>query len=97
MESVSSEDDFDQLNERFESYSLSADVSESESSSSFSRRRDDRECVSSSLTSSPLAGPESAHNSSFLATLPVMPPVVGGRHVVIPVKKTEKPEAELSG
>lgn len=96
MESVSSEDDFDQLNERFESYSLSADVSESESSSSFSRRRDDRECVSSSLTSSPLAGPESAHNSSFLATLPVMPPVVGGRHVVIPVKKTEKPEAELS-
>ncbi|KAK8642317.1 hypothetical protein V6N13_011665 [Hibiscus sabdariffa] len=43
MGSVSSEECFDQISERFESYSLSADVSESESSSGFSCRRFDQE------------------------------------------------------
>jgi hypothetical protein len=86
MGSVSSEDDFDQLSERFESYSLSADVSESESSSGFF-----------SLTSSPLAGNEVDENSDIPAPVPVMLPVVGGRHVVIPAKKTDNSETELSG
>jgi hypothetical protein len=98
MGSVSSEDDFDQLSERFESYSLSADVSESESSSGFfSRRRYGHECVVSSLTSSPLAGNEVDENSDIPAPVPVMLPVVGGRHVVIPAKKTDNSETELSG
>ncbi|XP_062165545.1 rop guanine nucleotide exchange factor 1-like isoform X2 [Alnus glutinosa] len=97
MGSVSSEDDFDQLSERFESYSLSADVSESESSSGFfSRRRYGHECVVSSLTSSPLAGNEVGENSDIPAPVPVMLPVVGGRHVVIPAKKTDNSETELS-
>ncbi|KAG2692868.1 hypothetical protein I3760_08G072100 [Carya illinoinensis] len=96
MGSVSSEDGFDQLSERFESYSLSADISDSETSSGFSCSRYDRECVSSSLTSSPLAGPEFVDNPGFLEPVPVLLPVVGDRHVVIPAKRTEKPVAELS-
>ncbi|XP_041021541.1 rop guanine nucleotide exchange factor 1-like [Juglans microcarpa x Juglans regia] len=82
MGSVSSEDGFDQLSERFESYSLSADIGDSE--------------TSSSLTSSPLAGPDFVDNPGFPAPVPVLLPVVGGRHVVIPAKRTEKPVAELS-
>ncbi|XWS24563.1 hypothetical protein CRYUN_Cryun28dG0113400 [Craigia yunnanensis] len=96
MGSVSSEEGFDQISERFESYSLSADVSESESSSGFCCRRFDPEGGSSSLTSSPLAGPEFVDCSSFTARVPVMLPVAGGRHVVIPSKKTELPEADMS-
>ncbi|KAJ4951878.1 hypothetical protein NE237_028710 [Protea cynaroides] len=56
MSNVSSEDGFDQQSERFGSYSLSADVSESESSSCLSCRRYNAEGASSSLASSPLAG-----------------------------------------
>lgn len=96
MGSLSSEDEIDQLSERFESYSLSADVSEceyeSESSSCFSYRRYDHECGSTSLTSSSLAGPESAENS----WLPAPMQVIGSRHVVIPETKMEKTETELS-
>ncbi|XWS14406.1 hypothetical protein CRYUN_Cryun35bG0006500 [Craigia yunnanensis] len=96
MGSVSSEEGFDQISERFESYSLSADVSESESSSGFCCRRFDQESGSSSLTSSRLVGPEFVDGSSFTARVPVMLPVVGGRHVVIPSKKAKLPEADMS-
>ncbi|GLT99905.1 hypothetical protein SLE2022_173090 [Rubroshorea leprosula] len=97
MGSFSSEDGFDdQLSERLESYSFSADVSESESSSGFSRRHFEQEVGSSSLTSSSLAEPEFIEGSSFTAPVPVMLPVVGGRHVFFPVKEKEVPETELS-
>ncbi|CAK7346081.1 unnamed protein product [Dovyalis caffra] len=99
MGSVSSEDWLDQVSERFEfdSYSLSADVSESESdtsSSSFSCRRNDLQgCASSSFVSST---PEFAGNSVSPAPFPVMLPVVGGRHVATPEEKEEKPDTDLS-
>ncbi|GMI91372.1 ROP (rho of plants) guanine nucleotide exchange factor 1 [Hibiscus trionum] len=92
MGSVSSEECFDQVSERFESYSLSADVSESESSGGFSCRRFDRG-GSSSLASS---GSEFVDVSSFSTGVPVMLPVVGGRHVVIPSTKAEVPEADVT-
>lgn len=81
MGSVSSE-------EGFESYSLSADVSESESSGTtgFSCRRfeiDQKAGSTNSLTSSPLVVPDLVDGSSFTKQVPVMSPVVGGRHVVI--------------
>lgn len=95
MESLSSEDDFEPLSERPESYSLSADVSESESSSGFfPRRRYGHECLSSSLTSSPLAKTECDDNSGFRA--PVTLPVVCGRRLVIRAKHAEEREMELS-
>ncbi|GMY28149.1 rop guanine nucleotide exchange factor 1-like [Fagus crenata] len=86
MASVSSEDELDRLSERFESYSLSADVSESESSGRY-----DHECDSETpFTSSPQSGPE---NSAFPVTLPG----IGGRHVVIQAEeRTEEPERELT-
>ncbi|KAH7844187.1 hypothetical protein Vadar_025277 [Vaccinium darrowii] len=62
MGSVSSEDDFDPNSERFESYNLSADVSESESTGAFSY---DPQPGSSSLTSSSFAGPDSSENLDF--------------------------------
>ncbi|XP_021641361.1 rop guanine nucleotide exchange factor 1 isoform X2 [Hevea brasiliensis] len=99
MGSVSSEDELDQLSERFEfdSYSLSADVSESESSSSFSCRRYDHQGTSTSFPSSPLAGPQFRDGYISLPPLPIMlPPVVGGRHVTFPTDKAEKPENDLS-
>ncbi|KAB2029861.1 hypothetical protein ERO13_D05G184700v2 [Gossypium hirsutum] len=95
MGSISSEESFDQISEQLESYNLSADVSESESSSGFSCRRFDRG-GSSSLTSSPPAGSELVDGASFKERLPVMLPVVGGRHVVIPTTKAEVSEAEMS-
>ncbi|KAK2660828.1 hypothetical protein Ddye_007361 [Dipteronia dyeriana] len=99
MESVSSEEDFDEMSERFDSYSLSADVSESESSTggSFSCRRfDERERISISLTSSPLVGPYFDNNSGCSEPVPIMLPVVGGRHVVVPLKTAEVPDTDLS-
>ncbi|KAL5845400.1 hypothetical protein ACOSQ4_011358 [Xanthoceras sorbifolium] len=99
MESVSSEDEFDEMSERFESYSMSADVSESESSTggSFSCRRfDERQRISISLTSSPLLGPESADNSGCSESVPIMLPVVGGRHVAVPLKTTEVRDTDSS-
>ncbi|XP_010266943.1 PREDICTED: rop guanine nucleotide exchange factor 1-like [Nelumbo nucifera] len=96
MGSVSeSEDGFDQQSERFGSYSLSADVSESESSSSFSCRRYDAEGASSSLSSSPLPARLLAGNSPFPAPH-LMLPVIGGRDVVVWEEKPEKREADLS-
>ncbi|CAL5349478.1 hypothetical protein CsSME_00036379 [Camellia sinensis var. sinensis] len=82
MGSVSSDDDSDHHSERFESYSLSADVSESESSSTFSY---DPQAASSS----PLAVPP-----NFPA--PLHFPVVGGRHVIIPAEKSVSARTDLS-
>ncbi|XP_044489929.1 rop guanine nucleotide exchange factor 1-like isoform X2 [Mangifera indica] len=94
MGSVTSDDEAsDQQSERCGSYSLSADVSESESCStnSFSCRRFDAEGGSSSLTSSPrpVAG-------GFGFPIPVMVPVIGGKDVVVWDEKPEKPDTELS-
>ncbi|XVE67221.1 hypothetical protein DITRI_Ditri08aG0142700 [Diplodiscus trichospermus] len=93
MGSVSSDDGSDQQSERCGSYSLSADVSESESCSSFSCRRFDGEGCSSSMTSSPrllTAG-------GFGFRVPVMLPVIGGKDVVIwDDEKPEKRDADLS-
>ncbi|KAI8549013.1 hypothetical protein RHMOL_Rhmol07G0318300 [Rhododendron molle] len=91
MGSVSSEDDFDPNSKRFESYSLSADVSESESSSALSY---DNQPGSSSLTSSSFAGPNSSGNLDFPVQITL--PVFGGRHVIIPSDKPEKPPAATS-
>ncbi|THF95978.1 hypothetical protein TEA_009381 [Camellia sinensis var. sinensis] len=82
MGSVSSDDDSDHHSERLESYSLSADVSESESSSTFSY---DPQAASSS----PLAVPP-----NFPA--PLHFPVVGGRHVIIPAEKSVSARTDLS-
>ncbi|KAB2091850.1 hypothetical protein ES319_A03G223000v1 [Gossypium barbadense] len=92
MASVYSDDDgSDQQSERCGSYSLSADVSESESCSSFSCRRFDGEGCSSSMTSSPRL---MAAGGGFGFQLPV----IGGKDVVIwDDEKTEKRDADLSG
>lgn len=89
MASVSSEDCSD---DRCGSYSLSADVSESESSSSFSGRRFDAYSLSAE---SPLGRRGFAGNSSFPA--PVMFPVVGGKDVVVWEDRTQKSQADPSG
>ncbi|KAL5557783.1 hypothetical protein UlMin_033994 [Ulmus minor] len=86
----------DESSERCESYSVSADVSECESSSSFSRRHYDNEVgASTSFTSSPPAGPSFAENYVIPASMGAQLPLIGGRHGVIPPSKTEKPETEL--
>ncbi|KAJ6736466.1 ROP GUANINE NUCLEOTIDE EXCHANGE FACTOR 1-LIKE [Salix viminalis] len=100
MGSVSSEDWLNQVSERFEldSYSLSADVSESESdtsSSSFSCRPHYlKDGASTSFTSST---PDFAGNSVSPLPLPVIQPVVCGRHVAAtPEEKEDKPGTDLS-
>lgn len=99
-QSSQSEDEFEDLqSRRFEgSYSMSADVSESESSTSsactFSSRN---QLASISTTSSPLY---LAPNSDCLPPPPIMLPVVGGRHVIItpekPDRSTNEPPDHLS-
>jgi hypothetical protein len=101
MGSVSSDDDGGG-SERCGSYSLSADVSESESctsTSSFSCRRGfGRDgggggAVSSSMTSSPRPLP-----GGFCFPAPVMVPVIGGKDVVVWDSKNEKRgDSDLSG
>lgn len=95
MASILSEECSDPSDDCCGSYSLSADVSESESSSSFSGRRFNADGALSSMASSPLA------RCRFAGTLgcpaPVMFPVVGGKDVVVWEEKREKPEAHLSG
>lgn len=93
MGSVSSDDGSDQQSDRCGSYSLSADVSESESCSSFSCRRFDAEGASSSMTSSP----RPAVPGIFGVQAPVMLPVIGGKDVVAWDDKPVKKDAELSG
>ncbi|CAN4112603.1 unnamed protein product [Withania somnifera] len=96
MGSVSSEEGSDQQSERCGSYTLSADVSESESSSSsFSCRRYDAEGASSSMASSPLACQRFTAKSEFPAP-PFMFPVIGGKDVVLCNDKSEKRLADLS-
>lgn len=100
MGSVSSEEGSDQQSERCGSYSLSADVSESESSSSsFSCRRYDAEGASSSIASSPLACRRFAAKSEFPTPMlpPFMFPVIGGKDVLLCNHKSEKRQADLSG
>ncbi|KAF7841409.1 rop guanine nucleotide exchange factor 1 [Senna tora] len=92
MASVSSEDASDQQSDRCGSYSLSADVSESESCSSFSCRRFDGEGASTSVTLSPR--PMAAHHFNFPAQ--VMLPVIGGKDVVIRDAKPDKRDGDLS-
>lgn len=99
--SVSSEDD-DRQSERCGSYSLSADVSESESccSSSFSCRRFDGEegGGSSSLTSSSPC-PVVIEHFGFPAppSTTVMLPVIGGKDVAVWNEKPEKRDTDLTG
>ncbi|CAA7048655.1 unnamed protein product [Microthlaspi erraticum] len=90
MGSLSSEEDEEGSSERCGSYSPSADISESESSSSFSCRRFDGEGASSSMTSSPRGGAR-----GFYFPAPVMLPVIGGKDVVWD-DKSEKQESDLS-
>uniref|UniRef100_A0A1J3C8V6 Rop guanine nucleotide exchange factor 1 n=1 Tax=Noccaea caerulescens TaxID=107243 RepID=A0A1J3C8V6_NOCCA len=90
MGSISSEEDEEGSSERCGSYSPSADISESESSSSFSCRRFDGEGASSSMTSSPRGG-----GKGFYFPAPVMLPVIGGKDVVWD-DKSEKQESDLS-
>ena len=103
MASLSSEEAFgsgfdQEQSEWCGSYSLSADISESEScSSSFSCRQFETECgASCSMTSSPHPV---ANNFLFLA--PMMLPVIGGKDVVGSLgwdkKKPEKPKTDLFG
>ncbi|XP_059653916.1 rop guanine nucleotide exchange factor 1 [Cornus florida] len=98
MGSVSSDDGDDQQSERCGSYSLSADVSESESSSSFSCRRFDGEGASTSLASSPLARRPMYGNFGFPVAPPppIMLPVIGGKDLGVWKVKPEKREADLS-
>ncbi|KAJ8427113.1 hypothetical protein Cgig2_030275 [Carnegiea gigantea] len=80
-ESVSSDDDGFEPSQRCESYCLSADVSESESSSSFSLLRFDP--TSPSISSSP--------------HVPVPPPfLIAGRDVVLSEPKLPKSDSDLS-
>lgn len=94
MGSTSSDDGFDQLSDRIETYCFSADISESESSCCHSRRHFDLDGGSSSLTSSP--EPEFIESANFTEPVPVMLPVVAGRHVIYPEREKEVPETELS-
>ncbi|KAL3383216.1 hypothetical protein AABB24_002623 [Solanum stoloniferum] len=99
MGSVSSEEGSDQQSERCGSYNLSADVSESESSSSsFSCRRYDAEGASSSMASSPLACRRFTAKSEFPTPMlpPFMFPGIGGKDVVPCNHKSEKRQADLS-
>ncbi|KAM1246065.1 hypothetical protein TB2_042349 [Malus domestica] len=97
---VSSEDDeLEQLSERSDNYSLSADVSESESSSGFSSRQYGRQApaASASLTSSRPTGPDFADIcNSQQPPMQFVLPAVGGRRVVLPPSMTEKPQTKLS-
>ena len=94
MGSVSSDGGSDQQSERCGSYSLSADVSESESCSSFSCRRFNGEGCSSSMTSSPMLPAA----GGFGFQVPMMLPVIGGKDVVIwDDDKSEKRATDFSG
>ncbi|KAF9621773.1 hypothetical protein IFM89_027627 [Coptis chinensis] len=97
MASVSSSSE---ESERFgESYNLSADVSESESSSSFYCTRYNNEhegACSSSLTSSPLVVTTTTTGTSSFPVQPFMLPVIGGKDVVIWEEKSEKLDSDLS-
>ena len=95
MEIYSSDDDLDRLSERFESYTMSADVSESESSTScFSARQFDHEAGAS--TSSPPPRPSLGETSLLSAEMNASLPCFGVRNVAVP-KAEKKPESEMAG
>jgi hypothetical protein len=87
MGSVSSED----VSERCGSYSPSADISESESSSSFYGRRFDAEGASSSANLSPR---QLAAHFNLPATAQAMLPVIGGKDVAV---WDQKRDLDLTG
>ncbi|XP_050365040.1 rop guanine nucleotide exchange factor 1-like [Argentina anserina] len=96
--SFSSEDEESEyLSERFRGYSLSADVSESESSTStsFSGRINEGH-ASTSINSSTPSGPDFAQDLYDKKRLPIMLPAFGGRRNVVVPAMTEKTDAELS-
>lgn len=99
MENLSSDEEFDVLSERFGSYSLSADVSECESSSSCSYQQFDREGVASTSVSSPPLDERDFSSNTLLPTpLTVTLPVYGSRHVKMPPPPMmERPDTEMSG
>ncbi|XP_047323285.1 rop guanine nucleotide exchange factor 1-like [Impatiens glandulifera] len=92
MGSISSEDASDHRSELCGSYTLSADISESESSSSFSCRRYDAEGASSSMASSPFPCQKMPPPppSSFII------PVVAGKDVVVWDDNPAKTQPDLS-
>ncbi|KAL8466834.1 hypothetical protein ACS0TY_035775 [Phlomoides rotata] len=86
-----SDDEYEDLqSQRFDDgYSLSADVSESESSTSSAATFSSDHRVASA--SSPL---DLASNSECLPPPPIMLPVVGGRHVIFPAEKMDRDKSE---
>ncbi|XP_058090747.1 rop guanine nucleotide exchange factor 1-like [Magnolia sinica] len=94
MDGASSDEALDQQSERFGSYSLSADVSESESCSSFSGRRYDADATSTSPSSFLLPVRTVTGSSGFRARAPLT--AVGGRDVVVWERKAEEREADFS-
>ncbi|MQM07599.1 hypothetical protein Taro_040441 [Colocasia esculenta] len=101
MGSVSSDDPCDQQSERCGSYSLSADVSESESCSDFSGRRyADDAGLSGSMPSSPLSAGDGGNGKpgfAVAATARALMPGVGLGGLVMWEEKSEKRgEADLS-
>lgn len=91
---VSSDDDggSEQQSERCGSYSLSADVSESESCSSLSCRRFDAEGASSSISSSPRRLAD-----KFAFPTPITLPFIGVKGLLGWEDKPEKRDIEISG
>ncbi|KAL1362312.1 hypothetical protein HN51_010579 [Arachis hypogaea] len=99
MGSVSSEDGSDQQSDRCGSYSLSADVSESESCSSFCGRHFDADGGASSsanLSPRPVGGAAVPAGGHFHFPSQVMLPVIGGKDVVVWDHKPEKRDLDLS-
>ncbi|KAK6131034.1 hypothetical protein DH2020_035222 [Rehmannia glutinosa] len=89
-----SDDEFEDLQSRRfdDGYSLSADVSESESStSSAATFSSDHRMASAWTASSPL---DLASSSESLPLPPIMLPVVGGRHVISPAEKPDRDKPE---
>ena len=96
MENASSDDDVsERRSDRCGSYSLSADVSESESCSSFSYRRFDAEGASSSMS---LASSPRPVAGKCVFPTPVVLPVVGGKAAAgCWGEKPEKRESDSTG
>ncbi|KAL3641649.1 Rop guanine nucleotide exchange factor 1 [Castilleja foliolosa] len=89
-----SDDEFEDLESRRfdDGYSLSADISESESSTSSAVTfSSDRRLASAWTASSPL---DLASSSDSLPPPPIILPVVGGRHAIFPADKSDRDDPE---